>query len=139
MLKRILAVFVAAAMAMGLTPAMAYATPENDAGGGVTLSSSTPTAEGSEFYANGTPIKITAKAPEDGKPASFDEFNAGGDSAFISWEQDGSTMYVGVGESVFVFGGSDGSDSPASVESTRIDMTGGKIGGFGSLCDKGLA
>lgn len=34
MLKRILAVFVAAAMAMGLTPAMAYATPENDAGEG---------------------------------------------------------------------------------------------------------
>lgn len=114
-------------MAMGLTPAMAYATPENDAGGGVTLSSSAPTAKGSEFYANGTPIKITAKAPEDGKPARFDEFNAGGDSAFISWEQDGSTMYVGVGESVFVFGGSDGSDSPASVESTQIDMTGGKI------------
>lgn len=127
MLKRILAVFVAAAMAMGLTPAMAYATPENDAGGGVTLSSSAPTAKGSEFYANGTPIEITAQAPAGGDSVSFDGFEAGGTNAYISWEDDGSTKYVGVGEKVFVFGGSDGSNGPVSVESTSIYMTGGTV------------
>lgn len=127
MLKRILAVFVAAAMAMGLTPAMAYATPENDAGGGVTLSSSAPTAKGSEFYANGTPIEITAEAPAGGEPASFDGFGAVGTSAYISWKVSGLTKYVGVGESVFVFGGSDGSAGPVSVGSTSISMTGGTV------------
>ena len=87
-----------------------------------------PTASGNYFFANGTPITITATAPGDGEKVSFDGFSATGESAYISWDDNGTTKYVGVnGTSAYVFGGSDGREEAVTVPSTSINMTGGTI------------
>ena len=91
-----------------------------------------PTASGTNFFANGTPITITASAPEDATEANFDSsFTAigtdGCTSAYISWDEDGTTKYVGVSENVSIYGGKDGSASAVTVPSTSITMTGGKV------------
>lgn len=85
----------------------------------------TPTGEGSYFFANGTPINITATAPE-GEEATISGLTTG-TSAYISWEDNGTTKYIGVSEDAWVFGGADGSGGAVSVESTAITMTGGII------------
>ena len=120
MKKRMLALVLAAVMVMTLLPVTAMAA---DAG---TISQ--PTAGGTAFFANGTPITITAAAPEGGKAVSFGEgFTATGTSAYISWNQDGETVYVGVSDQVSVYGGSNGIQNAVVVPSTSITMTGGRI------------
>ena len=87
-----------------------------------------PTASGNYFFANGTPITITATAPGGGEEVLFEGFSATGESAYISWDDNGTTKYVGVNDtSAYVFGGSDGREAAVTVPSTRIDMTGGTI------------
>ena len=87
-----------------------------------------PTASGTSFFANGTPITITDSAPDGATKASFDgSFTATGDSAYISWDDHGAKKYVGVSENVTVWGGGDGSGTAVSFPSTSITMTGGTV------------
>ena len=87
-----------------------------------------PTASDNYFFANGTPITITKTAPGDGEKVLFEEFRATGESAYISWDDNGTTKYVGVnGTSAYVFGGSDGREEAVTVPNTSINMTGGTI------------
>ena len=123
MKKKILAVFLSLCMAMSLLPVTALAADET----GAILP---PTASGDNFFANGTSITISETAPEGGTSVTFDEkeeFTATGTSAYISWDDDGTTQYVGVSNAVSVWGGADGSSRPVSVASTSITMTGGTV------------
>ncbi len=123
MKKKILAVFLSLCMAMSLLPVTALAADET----GAILP---PTASGDNFFANGTSITISETAPEGGTSVTFDEkeeFTATGTSAYISWDDDGTTQYVGVSNAVSVWGGADGSTRPVSVASTSITMTGGTV------------
>ena len=86
-----------------------------------------PTASGTNFFANGTPITIEADKPENGQEVSFTGFTATGTSAYISWNDGDTIKYVGVSGNVSVYGGADGSDSPVTIASTSITMTGGKV------------
>ena len=122
MKKRILSFALAAVLALGLTPAAAFAT--DGTGGDDT---DVPTASGANFFANGTPITISAEAPERAESVTLDGFTAEGDSAYVSWSQDGATKYVGVSDEVWVYGGGDGSSNAVTVASTDITMTGGSI------------
>lgn len=110
---------MAVCLILTLLPATALAAGDDGA----------PTASGVNFFANGTPITISADAPEDGTKVTFDEFTASGQDAYISWDEDGTTKYVGVSRSlgVSVYGGGDGSAEPVTVSSTSITMTGGKV------------
>ena len=122
MKKKILAVCLSLCMAMSLLPVTALA-----AEGEGTISS--PKASGDNFFANGTPITISKTAP-DGTDVTSEyktEFTATGTSAYISWDDDGMTQYVGVSNAVSVWGGADGSSRPVSVASTSITMTGGTV------------
>lgn len=85
----------------------------------------TPTGQGSYFFANGTPINITATAPE-GEEATISGLTTG-TAAYISWVEGGTTKYVGVPATAIVFGGADGSSGAVSVDSASITMTGGTI------------
>lgn len=118
--KKILAVFLSLCMAMSLLPVTALAADE-------TGEISPPTASGNNFFANGTPITITEKIPDGGVQATVEGFAATGTSAYISWDDDGTTQYVGVSNAVSVWGGADGSSRPVSVASTSITMTGGTV------------
>ena len=120
MKKKILAVFLSLCMAMSLLPVTALAADE-------TGEISPPTASGNNFFANGTPITITEKIPDGGVQATVEGFAATGTSAYISWDDDGTTQYVGVSNAVSVWGGADGSSRPVSVASTSITMTGGTV------------
>ena len=129
MKKKILAVFLSLCMAMSLLPVTALAADET----GEILP---PTASGNNFFANGTPIKITEEKPDSGEEKTFDSFTAEGTDAYISWTEDDETKYVGVdgkkennGDTSYVsiYGGKDGSSNPVSVASTSITMTGGTV------------
>ena len=118
MKKRFLSIMMALCLALSLLPATALAAEE----------AQTPTANGNYFFANGTPITITETAPGSGEEVSFKGFNATGKSAYISWNDNGTTKYVGVNDtSAYVFGGSDGREAAVTVPSTCINMTGGTI------------
>ena len=86
-----------------------------------------PTASGVNFFANGTPITISADKPEDGTEVKFDGFTASGKDAYISWDEDDTTKYVGVPANVVVWGGGDGSQEAVTVSDTSITMTGGTV------------
>ncbi len=89
---------------------------------------SSPTASDTYFFANGTPITITAAEPENGTLENLGEgFSATGTSAYISWDVNGATKYVGVDSNASVYGGADGRTDAVSVESTSITMTGGTV------------
>ena len=121
MKRKFFAAFLSLCMVISLVPMTALAAED-------TGTTSAPTASGNNFFANGTPITISATAPEDGTPVTFDaEFTATGSSAYISWDDDGTTQYVGVSNAVSVWGGADGSRRPVSVASTSITMTGGTV------------
>lgn len=94
-----------------------------------------PTASGNVFFANGTPITITGEKPESAELVTFDDLK-GEASAYISWRNDeGKLFYASVGAGISVYGGSDGRDTPATVTSTSITMTGGKINNlYGGNC-----
>lgn len=114
-MKRFLAVCIALCLAMAL-----FAVPVFAEG------AAEPTGSGDTFFANGTPIKITAAAPPDGQKAAIVGLNAG-EGAYISWVSGGVTKYVGVSTKATVYGGSDGRTAPVSVPSTSITMTGGTV------------
>lgn len=114
-MKRFLAVCIALCLAMAL-----FAVPVFAEG------AAEPTGSGDTFFANGTPIKITAAAPPDGQKADIDGLTEG-EAAYISWVSGGVTKYVGVPANATVYGGSDGRTAPVSVPSTNITMTGGTV------------
>lgn len=114
-MKRFLAVCIALCLAMAL-----FAVPVFAEG------AAEPTGSGDTFFANGTPIKITAAAPQGGQETTIDGLNEG-EGAYISWVSGGVTKYVGVSTKATVYGGSDGRTAPVSVPSTSITMTGGTV------------
>lgn len=114
-MKRFLAVCLALCLAMALFAVPVFAEGAAD-----------PTGSGDTFFANGTPITITATAPQDGQVTAIDGLNAG-TGAYISWVSGGVTKYVGVSAQATVYGGSDGRQAAVSVPSTSITMTGGTV------------
>ena len=127
--KRVLSALLAAVLALGLMPSVAFA----GEGDGPTPFDGPPTASGTYFFANGTPITITETAPEKGIAETFDDFTAKGTDAYISWAEDDTIKYVGVNANestaskAYVFGGADGRQNAVSVENTSITMTGGTV------------
>ena len=123
MKKKILAVFLSLCMAMSLLPVTALAAEE--AG---TISE--PTAGGNAFFANGTPITISAEAPAGAKQVTFSNLKTEGEvTTYISWTNAaGQLVYLAATQGLqFVFGGGNGAENPVSIASTSITMTGGKI------------
>lgn len=114
-MKRFLAVYLALCLAMALFAVPVFAEGAAD-----------PTGSGDTFFANGTPITITAAAPPGGQVTAIDGLNAG-EGAYISWVSGGVTKYVGVSAQATVYGGSDGRQAAVSVPSTSITMTGGTV------------
>ncbi|MFR1796293.1 MAG: hypothetical protein ACLSWR_07155 [Ruthenibacterium sp.] len=114
-MKRFLAVCIALCLAMAL-----FAVPVFAEG------AAEPTGSGDTFFANGTPIFITAAAPQDGQVTTIDGLTKG-EGAYISWVSGGVTKYVGVSAQATVYGGSDGRQAAVSVPSTSITMTGGTV------------
>lgn len=114
-MKRFLAVCLALCLAMALFAVPVFAEGAAD-----------PTGSGDTFFANGTPITITATAPPGGQVTAIDGLNAG-TGAYISWVSGGVTKYVGVSAQATVYGGSDGRQAAVSVPSTSITMTGGTV------------
>lgn len=100
---------------------------EDEAGAETPAAEEEPSASGTNFFANGTPILITQEVPSDATQVSFDGFTATGTSAYISWEDNDATKYVGVDKSASIYGGKDGSTSPVTVPSTNITMTSGWV------------
>lgn len=114
-MKRFLAVCLALCLSMAL-----FAVPVFAEG------AAEPTGSGDTFFANGTPITITAAAPQGGQETTIDGLNEG-EGAYISWVSGGVTKYVGVSTKATVYGGSDGRQTAVSVPSTSITMTGGTV------------
>lgn len=114
-MKRFLAVCIALCLSMAL-----FAVPVFAEG------AAEPTGSGDTFFANGTPITITAAAPQGGQETTIDGLNEG-EGAYISWVSGGVTKYVGVSTKATVYGGSDGRQAAVSVPSTSITMTGGTV------------
>lgn len=121
--KRVLSTLLAAVLALGLMPSFAFA----GEGGDPTPSDGAPTASGTYFFANGTPITITEEQPTSGTEVTFSGFNATGADAYISWVEDGATKYAKVGSNTSVYGGADGSSNSVSVSNTSVTMTGGTV------------
>lgn len=114
-MKRFLAVCIALCLAMALFAVPVFAEGADE-----------PTGSGDTFFANGTPITITAAAPPGGQVTDIDGLTEG-TGAYISWEWGGVTKYVGVSAQATVYGGSDGRLAAVSVPSTSITMTGGMV------------
>lgn len=114
-MKRFLAVCLALCLAMALFAVPVFAEGATE-----------PTGSGDTFFANGTPIFITAAAPPDGQKTAIDGLTEG-EAAYISWVSGGVTKYVGVSAQATVYGGSDGRLAAVSVPSTSITMTGGTV------------
>ena len=114
-MKRFLAVCIALCLAMALFAVPVFAEGADE-----------PTGSSDTFFANGTPITITAAAPPGGQVTAIDGLNAG-EGAYISWVSGGVTKYVGVSAQATVYGGSDGRQAAVSVPSTSITMTGGTV------------
>lgn len=114
-MKRFLAVCIALCLAMALFAVPVFAEGADE-----------PTGSGDTFFANGTPITITAAAPQGGERTTIGDLNEG-EGAYISWVSGGVTKYVGVSTQATVYGGSDGRQAAVSVPSTSITMTGGTV------------
>ena len=133
MKRKFFASFLSLCMVMSLIPMTALAAED-------TGTISEPTASGNAFFANGTPITISADVPADATAVTFEGLNNNGEAtAYISWTDDsGKLVYLeATAGLVYVFGGGNGSSSPVSIASTNITMTGGKIrylygGNYGS-------
>lgn len=114
-MKRFLAVCIALCLAMAL-----FAVPVFAEG------AAEPTGSGDTFFANGTPITITAAAPQGGQETTLGDLTKDTD-AYISWVSGDVIKYVGVSAQATVYGGSDGRQAAVSVPSTSITMTGGTV------------
>ena len=118
---RIWSILLSMTMLLSLLPVTAGAADLTPADG-------LPAASGSNFFANGTPITITKEIPLNSTLKTFDNsFTATGESAYISWVEEGTTKYVGVSSNVSVFGGGDGRTVPVTISNTNINMTGGTV------------
>lgn len=85
----------------------------------------TPTGLEKRFYANGIPITVSAAAPSPGVEVDLGvDFKAKGDSAYISWAENGETKYVGVANTCTVHGGG---YIGTSFASSSVTMTGGTV------------
>lgn len=115
-MKRFLAVCLALCLAMALFAVPVFAEGADE-----------PTGSGDTFFANGTPITITAAAPQGGQETTIDGLTAVGKDAYISWVSGDVTKYVGVSAQANVYGGKDGRQAAVSVPSTSITMTGGTV------------
>lgn len=114
-MKRFLAVCIALCLAMALFAVPVFAEGADE-----------PTGSGDTFFANGTPITITAAAPQGGQKTTIAGLTEGED-AYISWVSGDVIKYVGVSEQTNVYGGSDGRQKAVSVPSTSITMKGGTV------------
>ena len=122
MKKSILAILLALVMVASLLPFGALADGDT-----IVAEPIKPTGSGNCFFANGVPITIMATVPTGATPVELKGFTATGESAYISWTDNGATSYVGVSDKAYVFGGADGRNERVTVASTSINMTGGKI------------
>ncbi len=86
-MKRFLAVCLALCLAMALFAVPVFAEGATE-----------PTGSGDTFFANGTPITITAAAPPDGQKTDIDGLTAVGEAAYISWEWGGDVAQVEDGQ-----------------------------------------
>lgn len=124
--KRVLSIVLAVAMIVGLFPIAAFA----DGGDETTTSSdaiAVPTASSNAIFANGTPITITKTKPESGEAVTFENLAKTGTDAYVSWQDNGTTKYVGVSRDITVVGGKYADGNAVSVPSTSITMTGGTV------------
>lgn len=124
--KRVLSIVLAVAMIIGLFPIAAFAEGVD----GTTASDNTialPTASNDTIFANGTPITITETAPEPGELVSLTNLKETGADAYVSWQDNGTTKYVGVSRDITVVGGKYADGNAVSVPSTSITMTGGTV------------
>ena len=122
--KRVLSIVLAVAMILTMVPFAAFA--DETTPGDNTIAP--PTASNDTIFANGTPITITKTAPESGEAVNFPDLAKTGTAAYISWQDNDTTKYVGVSQDITVVGGkyADGNDA-VSVPSTSITMTGGTV------------
>ena len=124
--KRVLSIVLAVAMIVGLFPVAAFA----DGGDETTTSSDAialPTASSTAIFANGTPITITKTEPESGEAVTLKNLTKTGADAYVSWQDNGTTKYVGVSQDITVVGGKYADENAVSVPSTSITMTGGTV------------
>ena len=128
--KRVLSIVLAVAMIVGLFPIAAFAdetTPGDIASPTASTVWKTTTTSINAFFANGTPITITKEKPTDGQATSLEGLTSTGTDAYISWQENGKTKYVGVNENIAVVGGKYANGNAVSVPSTSITMTGGTV------------
>lgn len=121
--KRVLSIVLAVAMIAGLFPIAAFANETTTSSDAI----APPTASNDTIFANGTPITITETAPEFGEAVTFPELAKTGTAAYISWQDNGTTKYVGVSQDITVVGGKYADENAVSVPSTSITMTGGTV------------
>lgn len=121
--KRVLSIVLAVAMIAGLFPIAAFANETTTSSDAI----APPTASNDTIFANGTPITITETAPDFGEAVTFPELAKTGTAAYISWQDNGTTKYVGVSQDITVVGGKYADENAVSVPSTSITMTGGTV------------
>lgn len=121
--KRVLSIVLAVAMIVGLFPIAAFANETTTSSDAI----APPTASSNAIFANGTPITITETVPESGEAVTFPDLAKTGADAYISWQDNGTTKYVGVSRDITVVGGKYADGNAVSVPSTSITMTGGTV------------
>lgn len=121
--KRVLSIVLAVAMILTMVPFAAFANETTTSSDAIAL----PTASNDTIFANGTPITITETAPESGEPVTLPNLTKTGTAAYVSWQDNGTTKYVGVSRDITVFGGKYADGNAVSVPSTSITMTGGTV------------
>ena len=121
--KRVLSIVLAVAMILTMVPFAAFADETTASDNTIAL----PTAINNAIFANGTPITITETAPEYGEPGTLPNLKNTGTDAYVSWQDNGTTKYVGVSRDITVVGGKYADRNAVSVPSTSITMTGGTV------------
>lgn len=122
--KRVLSIVLAVAMILTMVPFAAFAADETTASDNTIA---LPTASNDTIFANGTPITITKTVPESGEPGTLPNLKETGTAAYVSWQDNGTTKYVGVSKDITVVGGKYADGKAVSVPSTSITMTGGTV------------
>ena len=121
--KRVLSIVLAVAMILTMVPFAAFANETTTSSDAI----APPTASDDAIFANGTPITITKTEPESGKAVTFENLKKTGADAYISWQENGTTKYVGVSQDITVVGGKYANEAAVSVPSTSITMKGGTV------------
>lgn len=121
--KRVLSIVLAVAMILTMVPFAAFANETTTSSDAIAL----PTASSTAIFANGTPITITETVPESGEAVNFENLAKKGTDAYISWQDNGTTKYVGVSQDITVVGGKYADGNAVSVPSTSITMKGGTV------------